>query len=74
MNKQLYGFAGVLATLSVVLALTMAIDWSSFTDAITAVLPDIVALAAAVVGVIVTIAVVMKAVPYIGKLVTRFMH
>jgi membrane protein YqaA with SNARE-associated domain len=63
-----------LFVLAAVGALTMSIDWSSFTDALTGVIPDVVALAAGVVAATLSIALITKGVRYVTHLATSFMR
>jgi hypothetical protein len=74
MRNKLVTYALPLALVAFTALSLGTIDWSSFTDALTSVLPDVIALAAAVVATVVTISVIMKAVPYVARLATRFIH
>ena len=77
MNRQLAKTGAALTALgtAVVLVLTLGtIDWSSFTDALTAVVPDAIALAAVLVAGSMTIALVFKGGRAVIGWATRFVH
>jgi hypothetical protein len=72
--SKLGGSVLALAAVAVFAALSMSIDWSSFTDALTGVIPDVVALAAGVVAATLSIALITKGVRYVTHLATSFMR
>jgi hypothetical protein len=77
MNRQLAKTGAALSALGavVVVVLTLgSIDWSAFTDALTAVIPDALALAAVLVGGAMTIALVFKGGRAVISWATRFVH
>lgn len=63
-----------LAAVVVVVATLGTIDWSSFTDALTGVVPDAIALAAVLVGGAITIALVFRGGKAVVSWATRFVH
>lgn len=63
-----------LAAVVIVAATLGSIDWSSFTDALTGIVPDAVALAAVLVGGAITIALVFRGGKAVVGWATRFVH
>ena len=74
MIRKMTPYIPALGLLAIVATLTMAIDWSSFTDALTAIVPDAVALAAVLVAGALTIAVVFKGGRAVLIWATRFIR
>ena len=63
----------ILAAL-VAVGAALDIDWTPFTTALTGMVPVLTLLVAGVIVAVITIAVLFKAVPWVAKLVTKFMH